>query len=125
MTPEQKQIAIAEACNLFRLAPLKRTNRRGKDDPNGVRLWYCDEDHGGAKSYAEIPDYFNDLNAMHEAEKVLTSDQQFDYIYELNDSLGLVPLSSPASYREAVLWTFTHSTAADRAEAFGKTLNLW
>lgn len=30
--------------------------------------------------YSVLPDYLNDLNAMHEAEKVLTYDQHIDYM---------------------------------------------
>lgn len=50
MTDEQINIAVAECCGLFRLAPLRRTARKGEDDPKGVVLWYCSENHGGAKT---------------------------------------------------------------------------
>lgn len=65
MTEEEINIAIAEACGLFKIEPLRRTTRKGKTDPNGVVLWYCEEHHGGAATYARVPDYCNDLNAMH------------------------------------------------------------
>jgi hypothetical protein len=55
----------------------------------------------------------------------LTNDQQFEFVYHLNDVLELVPLSSPASYREVVLFAFANATAAQRSEALGLTLNLW
>ena len=51
------------------------------------------------------PDHFNDLNAMHEAEKVLDNGHIIGYVQRLE--------------RGAL------STAAQRAEAFGRTLNLW
>jgi len=54
-------------------------------------------------------DYCTDLNAMHEAEKTLTSMQLLDYIAFLFD----------ATY-EAVL-----ATARQRAEAFLRTLGKW
>jgi len=72
-----------------------------------------------------LPDYFNDLNAVHELQDKLTNDQQFEFVYHLNDVLELVPLSSPASYREVVLFAFANATATQRSEALGKTLNLW
>jgi hypothetical protein len=72
-----------------------------------------------------LPDYFNDLNAVQELQDKLTNDQQFEFVYHLNDVLELVPLSSPASYREVVLFAFANATAAQRAEALGLVLNLW
>ena len=63
-----------------------------------------------------IIDPINDLNAMHEAEKVLHQrlDLWWDYANNLkgaNSELGV----------DGVI----HATAAQRAEAFLKTLNLW
>jgi hypothetical protein len=72
-----------------------------------------------------LPDYFSDLNAVQEIQDKLTNDQQFEFVYHLNDVLELVPLSSPASYREVVLFAFANATAAQRSEALGLTLNLW
>jgi hypothetical protein len=94
MKPEQQQIAIAEACGL-------------NHPPAGIQ--------GACWVY---PDYLNDLNAMHEAEKVLTSEQYADdFIYHLgcvfNDN-GL-----------CIIAKAVHATAAQRAEAFLRTLNLW
>jgi hypothetical protein len=97
MTQEQKRIKLAEA--------------DGEDNDSIVR--------------GLIPDYFNDLNAVRELQDKLTNDQQFEFVYHLNDVLGLVPLSSPASYREVVLFAFANATAAQRFEALGLTLNLW
>ena len=55
------------------------------------------------------PDYLNDLNAMHEAEKVLTDKQAILYDSILDLISG---------------WTF-HRTAAQRAEAFLRTIGKW
>ena len=41
-----------------------------------------------------------------------------EYDKEGCDVLGLVPLSSPASIREVVLFAFSNATAAQRADAF-------
>ena len=63
--------------------------------------------HGG--SWNEPPDYLNDLNAMQSAEKLLKSAEQFrQYADSLDDGNG-----------------GHFATAAQRAEAFLKTLNLW
>jgi len=88
MTQEQKRIKIAEAC--------------------GMTGWH------EARS---LPDYFNDLNTMHEAEKALTPEEQREYAIFLNG--GYFPIYEIGGFRVA------SSTAAQRAESFGKTLNLW
>jgi len=54
-------------------------------------------------------DYCNDLNAMHEAEKLLTYKQFEDYLMEL---LGVI--------HEPIL-----ASARQRAEAFLRTLDKW
>lgn len=73
---------------------------------------------------ASLPDYFNDLNACHQMEKFLTfsvidgvTELQSVYISALWKVMG-----KPDARMIAVL---AHATAAQRAEAFGKTLNLW
>jgi hypothetical protein len=60
------------------------------------------------------PDYLNDLNAMHEAEKVLNGHEQNDYCFTIMDIQ-----KSGGGFRRL------HATAAQRAEAFLRTLNLW
>jgi len=90
-----------------------------------IKLAKADGEDNDSIKRGLIPDYFNDLNAVQELQDKLTNDQQFEFVYHLNDVLGLVPLSSPASYREVVLFAFTNATAAQRAEAIGLALNLW
>ena len=62
--------------------------------------------------YRSHPDYFHDLNAMHKAEKVLSSTNT-------REDCGMSDLGF---YR---LKIDKQSTAAQRAEAFGLTLGLW
>ncbi len=57
-----------------------------------------------------VPDYCNDLNAMHEAEKVLTTAQTTTMSQYLHRRLGM-------------LWGF--ATASQRAEAFVRTIGKW
>jgi hypothetical protein len=92
MNPEQQRIAIAEACGWFFM-----------DDS-----WHYPN---GAKALS-LPDYLTDLNAMHEAEKMLNRESGYHEIGGYG--LYLVALEHNVS-----------STAAQRAEAFLKTLNLW
>ena len=60
----------------------------------------------------ECLDYTSDLTAMHEAERTLTCLQSEDY----GEELRKICQSD---------WFIYHATAAQRAEAFLKTLNLW
>ncbi len=65
-----------------------------------------------------IPDYFHSLDAMHDAEKVLTTEQCEEYWQHVND---LRDFDSTRVWKYCLL----HATAAQRAEAFGKAVNLW
>lgn len=111
MTQEQKRIAIVEACD-----PWTTSNHEGSK----YRSWtdYVERVCGAID---EVPDYFNDLNAMHEAEKVIlkNADAGYAYDYELNIEVGTFE-DGVVNYMK--LW---HATAAQRAEAFGRTLGLW
>lgn len=108
MTQEQKRIAIAEACD-----PWTTSNHEGSK----YRSWtdYVERVYGAIH---EVPDYFNDLNAMHEAEKMLTDAQYKEYCALLDE----------AGYDDRGIgypnWSRS-ATAAQRAEAFGRTLGLW
>lgn len=59
----------------------------------------------------DIPDYCNDLNAMHEAEKMLKEKQTHAYACELNEKVWY--------------WGLIHATARQRAEAFLRTRRRW
>lgn len=96
MNKEQQRIKIAEACGYGGYIPLR--NSLGK--PNSL-----------------LPDYLNDLNAMHEAEKVLSERNHFLYASILAKLCGDVVNNNRTWYHL--------STARQRAEAFLRTLNLW
>ena len=66
----------------------------------------------GHPFWDNIPNYCNDLNAMHEAEKSLARDIRNHYI----DLLG-------ETYSDS--WEFATATASQRAEAFLKTIGKW
>lgn len=115
MNPEKQRIAIAEACGWR----IEYIHGNGMDcdvwvDPEGLIREEC-------------PDYLNDLNAMHEAEKALTELQRGDYSHEL---LRMVAIRKPYNPRSMAwchmdFFQVTHATAAQRAEAFLKTINKW
>lgn len=72
--------------------------------------------------WEQFPDYLNDLNDMHDAEKTLTVEQSEDYAEYLCRSICGQP---PERVSICEFAHTIHATAAQRAEAFLKTLNLW
>jgi hypothetical protein len=114
MTPEAQRIAIAEA------------SQGTIEFFEGV--WYYWS--GTSRIACKDSDPLQDLNAMHEAEKVLLSDDatysQRNFYASLLGSItlndngrGWQPLSNDDCF------PILHATAAARAEAFLRTLNLW
>lgn len=77
--------------------------------------WGCGQAVDGVK-FDGLPDYLNDLNAVHEAEKVLTDEQFWDYGRELSKVTG-------ADFDDGR--SVLSATAAERTEALLKTLRLW
>lgn len=108
MTPEQQRIAIAEACG-WKILP--------EIDTSTNCACYAKDPSGDLR--CGIPDYLNDLNAMHEAEKVLNHEQVYEFDTRLKELLR--PLRAVPQVER---WNF-HATAAQRAEAFLRTLNLY
>ena len=103
MKPEQQRIAIAEACG-WRIGHTTKYAWVVICPSNIERAW---SSHNGVMndkptSYY-LPDYINDLNAMHEAEK------------KLPDVL----------FVRYANWIPPCATAEARAEAFLRTLGKW
>ena len=110
MNPEQQRIAIAEACGWRLFSQFKNLWA----PPRSVVEYDCDA--------RPLPNYLNDLNAMHEAEKVLTKVNWGGYaaeLYRITDAHnhGI----SPNHHWLAVAF----STATQRAEAFLRTIGKW
>jgi hypothetical protein len=102
MNPELQRIKIAEACGYIRNDELdcwEKSNRY---------YFSC-----GDSQLAQLPDYLNDLNAMHHAEKVIGPIKVIEFCCHLNE-MGM-----------SGEWEILTATAAQRAEAFLRTLNLW
>jgi hypothetical protein len=89
MIPKEQRIAIAEACG-----------------------WTKGYDWSRSDGIGVLPDYLNDLNAMHKAEKWLIEDDQHAY--------GCYCIDLQEEYGNTV-----HLTAAQRAEAFLRTIGKW
>jgi hypothetical protein len=70
-----------------------------------------------------LPDYFNDLNAVHELEQQTWS-KECNLRDDFCDHLALI-IDPVHGYRGLKAIDALQANAAQRAEALGKTLNLW
>lgn len=108
MTPEAQRIAIATACG-----------------------WTCIQNIGtfpygrapGGAPLLPLPDFCNDLNAMALAEQVLTEDQGGEYEEAIVGSCQDALDNSGTNHW--LRFKVCTATAAQRAESFLRTLNLW
>ena len=111
MSPEQQTIAIAEACGWELKSNGLSPMWSWQNESLTHRIkWVA---HKEMASQGVLPDYINDLNAMHEAENVLTNEQWWLFVEFLTEIRG------------GGVSLCISATAAQRAEAFLKALNLW
>ena len=99
MTDEQINTAIAEAC--------------GWRKEDGVYMWTA---NGIDCTYFELWDWANDLNAMHEAEEMLSKAQWEDFVQHLANEW----INVSDAWKDVC-----HATSRQRAEAFLRTLGKW
>jgi len=99
MTEELQRIAIAES----------------------VGIYLHDGDHAPSNYMfvEDLPDYLNDLNAMHAAEKVLNDEQQWEWVTQILRTLPKEP------HFKALVFRIGTATAAQRAEAFLRSIGKW
>lgn len=134
LTQEEKRIKIAEACG-WRWMENPTTGIGGYWETGDIGTPnYQRGDWGSRELAVGLPDYFNDLNAMHEAEKMLLTGRAIEFVKQLSRILGVDENSISAwelhctqSYDRKcyAVFSFTHATDKQRAEAFGMTLSLW
>lgn len=108
MDKTKQRIAIAEAC-LNHSLEVYRTSE-------------------GDINTAALPNYTGDLNAMHEAEKVLDMHQQYAYGETLaRATIGAGQFDDPEGFTPNGWGYYAPSTAtaAQRAEAFLRTIGKW
>ena len=110
MSPEKQRIAIAMACGWTDIR--RQRLYAGDQDLYGTKL------KGAEKHRNRLPDYLTDLNAMHEAEKVLTEKG-------VNEWWSYVAFINRHNPRPFGTETAVHATAAQRSEAFLRTLGFW
>lgn len=125
MNPEQQRIAIAEACGW-----------KNADHPDVMKLkhgWvmpekWCMNPNGELRFNHDRPDYLNDLNAMRGASDTLNDNQQWQFIQHLNEITRNKDHSDAEDWfiqNTDWTWRMIHATAAQRAEAFLRTIGKW
>lgn len=124
MTPKAQQTAIAKACGWTETVCEVERDNAGYQWTETVSVW---RDSSGAER--NLPNYPSDLNACHEIEKVLTDVQRrhfagwLEAIASSAVSVGTLDQNGETDYFQ--LFKCAHATAAQRCEAFLRTLNLW
>ena len=104
MKPEKQRITIAKACGWEHIVFNRGWIKAGDD-----------------KTQCVIPDYLNDLNAIHEAENNLEKMDKAEFSVQLCRVAG-------KDWPNGIgggSFIHIHATASQRAEAFLKTLKLW
>lgn len=111
MNADKQRIAIAEGCGFVPSIEAQIPHRPIWTHPKHKDCYWTE---------CDLPDYINDLNAIHEAEDALTNDALVEaYCEHLNKACGSdVDRGKPS-------FVAYFSTAAQRAEAFLRTLKLW
>jgi protein associated with RNAse G/E len=111
MTPEKQRIAIAEACGWTEIQPSEYA-------PFGKPYLVGRSPNKFVENLLNIPDFRNDLNAMHDAEKMLdvNIESEDSPRYEYSRQVYRIVESRRQPFR---------STAAQRAEAFLRTIGKW
>ena len=99
MNKEAQRIAIAESV--------------------GIHLHDGDHAPSNYMFVTDLPDYLNDLNAMHEVEKILSDNNRMKFRGEL------VEMMRPKYGFESACLLAIHATAAQRAEAYIRTIGKW
>ena len=120
MNDKEINIAIAEACGWHDCGVIDGFAYGLRQNATSLK-----------NRYEPIPDFCNDLNAMHEAEKVaqlnlMNANQWAEYGRLLMHLHPTSTLTVPVTDEEDMFYEISniaHSTARQRAEAFLKTIN--
>lgn len=121
MTPEAQRIAIAEACG-WRMGTETVEHIDGYQWTETRKFWTSP-----TRKIYSLPDYLNDLNAVHEAES-----QSFDTAQREDFACRLLNIVTGEEFQRGdfvsitgVGFILTHATASQRAEAFLRTIGKW
>jgi hypothetical protein len=118
MTPEKQRIAIAEHLGFKPGTFITETHWFDDCVSDGQEeVLFADHTTGGAQ--VRVPEFLKDLNAMHEAEKRVMQADAPELLGNYHAHLIHVMDCQNCSWRRI------HATAAQRAEAFLKTVGKW
>lgn len=128
MTPEQQRVAIAEACGWTRSE--QHDYDAWADYPATQdcrqRFW---TNEGRLREQRKLPDYVNDLNAMHDAVQRLRQQvNQFQWLHYQKNLFRVVwgrDALSDDRTSNAITWDVIEATAPQRSEAFLRTIGKW
>jgi hypothetical protein len=115
MSDEQINIAIAEACGWNDVQ--RPNNEFGRRAYGWMRT-----EHGNRTLETQIPNYCNDLNAMHGAEETLDLQKAGVFAEQLRVT---VYRTTRLPHVDSGSFAHVHATARDRAEAFLRTIGKW
>lgn len=115
MKPEQQRVAIAEACG-WTDCHLPLASNQNLPFTERVLCGIAPD----RITHSPLPDYLNDLNAMHDAEKTMSWEESVKFRLNLCDNSD-----GPNAKFRTVESAMCHAEASQRAEAFLKTLDLW
>lgn len=130
MKPEDQRIAIADACGTLKggwwcpackvvVEPINVTHDERHDERSGSGCGNHVVDYPS-------PDYLYDLNAMHEAVQILDTKGRWKFAFELTRTvLGTRYSDFPPSDSDHLIRLLCDTTAAQRAEAFLRTIGKW
>jgi hypothetical protein len=123
MNEQEQRIAIAEACGWT----IRRTGGaiplHQVFEPSGKPC--CPYATAGDSWRGYLPDYLHDLNAMHEAEKMLKENQHGDFEAFIMQVCCPDQGEAEGEFELDSFWPTLHATAAQRAEAFLRTIGKW
>jgi len=126
MTKEKQRIVIAEFCGAKHVQFLGKKAWTFESYPNPENL-LCPMEHG--ECLIDVPNYPNDLNAMHKAEKLVINDSSNGHCLfgSYLKNLEIIVLRDRDIDPDPSEWNafIAFATAAQRSEAFVKTLGLW
>lgn len=123
MKPERTNQLIAEYCGWAKLDKTVRLNLGIKGYANA--FWRSPQ----GTYEIDPPDFYNDLNAMHEAEMTLfeTKDGWNEYARRLHYAMAQESIKAFIDFqkRDSIIGFAIHAGSAQRAEAFLKAIGTW
>jgi hypothetical protein len=119
MTPEAQRILIAEFCGWLIHGCAHENSGHRYSAPLGTSPFL---------GRHALPDYLNDLNAMHEAESLLSREQLAklaDFLTITTNARESATLPEGFERLAECIGIIAHATAAQRAEALLRTIGKW